>query len=167
MGALVSRRSLLLGGLAAGAAIAVAGVVHLPTAADGRHILGVAEVLVVTAVAETMFPPGPLGISGVEAGVVEEVDRIIGEDLPAVHAAGFRYLLRALEWGPLYSHGARFTQLQAEQRAEVLAIWGDPALLPRRIASDALKMVMAMAYFKHPRVLDAIGYRQDCRGGVA
>ncbi|HMV66265.1 MAG TPA: gluconate 2-dehydrogenase subunit 3 family protein [Myxococcota bacterium] len=167
MGQLVSRRSMLLGSLAAGAAVAVAGVVHLPAPGSGRRILGVAEVMIVAAVADTMFPAGPLGLSGVEAGVVEEVDRIVGDDLPPIHAAGFRYLLRALEWGPLYSHGARFTQLDAAQRIEVLTIWGDPGLLPRRIASDALKMVMAMAYFKNQRVLDAIGYRQACRGGVA
>jgi hypothetical protein len=167
MGQLISRRSLLLSGLGAGAAIAVAGVVHLPGPAPGRVVLGVAELSIVAAVAETMFPRGPLGISGVEAGVVEEVDRIVGEDLPALHAAAFRYMLRGLEWGPLYSHGRRFTQLEPEHRTEVLMIWGDPTLLPRRVASDALKMVMAMAYFKNPRVLDAMGYRQLCRAGVA
>jgi hypothetical protein len=30
-----------------------------------------------------------------------------------------------------------------------------------------LKMVLGMAYFKHPAVLDAMGYRQLCRGSVA
>lgn len=164
---MVSRRSFLVASFATAAAVAVAGVVHLPGAAPGRWVLSFAELATVAAVADALFPRGSMPLSGVEAGVVEEVDRIVGEDLQPVHAAGFRYLLRALEWGPLYSHGARFTQLSPAGRQEVLAIWSEPSVLPRRVASDALKMVMGMAYFKHPHVLDAMGYRQLCRGGNA
>jgi len=164
---LVSRRSFLGASVGVAAAIAVAGVVHLPGAAPGRWILSFAELATVAAVADALFPRGSMPLSGVEAGVVEEVDRIVGEDLEPIHAAGFRYLLRALEWGPIYSHGARFSQLSVADRDEVLAIWSEPSVLPRRIASDALKMVMGMAYFKNPRVLDAMGYRQLCRRGTA
>ena len=164
---LVSRRSFLGASVALGAAVAVAGVVYLPAAAPGRWVLSLAELATVAAVADTLFPCGSMPLSGVEAGVVEEVDRIVGEDLQPLHASGFRYLLRALEWGPIYSHGARFSQLPAVAREEVLAIWSEPSVLSRRVASDALKMVMGMAYFKNPRVLDAMGYRQLCRGGNA
>jgi len=167
MGALITRRSLLTGAVAVGAALSLAGVVHLPAAATGGRVLSELERTVVEHIAEVFFPGAPMPLSGVEAGVAEEVDRILAEVVPPLHATGFRYLLRGLEWGPLYSHGARFTQLGVRERAEVLEIWSDPGILPRRVAFDALRMVMGMAYFRHPEVREAMGYRMLCGGGVA
>lgn len=167
MGQMITRRGWLKGALAAGAALGVAGALHLPSAGQGLRLLSAHEAEVVAAVAATMFPGVHFPLDGVQAGCVAEVDRILGEVLPEVHAAGFRYLLRALEVGAVVSHGARFSSLSAEARREVLDIWGAPGVLPRRIASDALKMVMGMAYFAHPAVLDHMGYRATCRGSIA
>lgn len=119
---------------------------------------------VVTALAEVMFPGAPFPVSGVEAGVEAEVDRIVAEVIAPVQAAAFRYLLRLLEWGTMASRGQRFSALSPPERREVLAVWGQPASLPRRVASDALKAVMGMAYFSNPLVLDHMGYRSTCSG---
>lgn len=167
MAALITRRTLLGGGIAVGAAFSVAGVVHLPRAAAGSRLLSEHERDIVHAVADVMFPGAPMPLSGREAQVADEVDRFLAEVLPPLHAAGFRYLLRALEWGPVYSHGGRFSTLSVEARAEVLAICSDPGVLPRRMATDALKMVMGIAYFRHPQVMEAMDYRMTCRGAVA
>jgi hypothetical protein len=166
MAALVTRRALIGGGLAAGAALALAGGLRLPAASEGGRVLSLAERDVVAAVSSVMFP-GVVMPRGTDVGVVDEVDRILAEVIPAVHAMGFRYLLRGLEWGPLYSHGDRFSRLDIAQRTEVLQIWADPAVMPRRVASDALKMVMGMAYFRNPAVHEAMGYHMSCGGGVA
>lgn len=165
MGELVSRRALLKGGVAVGAALGVAAVVQLPSPGTGRLVLSAVEASIVAAVATTMFPGVRFPLDGVEAGVVEEVDRIL-TGLRPIHAMGFRYLIRALEWGAVASHGMRFTRLDPVARAEVLTAWMDPDPLPRRLASDSLKMVMAMAYFANPEVLRHIGYRATCGGGV-
>lgn len=168
MGAMVSRRALLRGGVAVGAAVALAGALHLPGPSEGARLLSAAERQIVAAVAEVMFPPmAPFPVDGRTAGLEDEVDRIVADCIPALHAAGFRYLLRALEWGAVASHGARFSRLGVADRAEILTIWSDPTVLPRRIAGDALKMVMGMAYFGDRRVLEAIGYRAECGGGLA
>lgn len=164
---LVSRRSLLRGTIAAAAALSLVGAVRLPAAVAGAHVLSARETRIVASVARVLFPAGAFPVDGVEAGVVEEVDRILGEDLPGMHAAAFRYMLRALEWGSLAGHGRPFSSLSPGQQHEVLSVWSEPGILPRRIAFDALKAVFAMAYFANPVVLDAMGYRAACGGVLA
>jgi hypothetical protein len=163
MSALVTRRTLLTGGVVAAAMAVVTGVgVRLPVAAAGRLALSAEELRVVRALAEVMFPSGHFPRSGVEVGVEEEVDRIVGDVIAPVQAAAFRYVLRALEWGTMASRGLRFSALPLAERREVLAVWAEPGPLPRRIASDAVKAVMGMAYFSDRSVLDHIGYRATC-----
>lgn len=171
---LVSRRDMLRRGFAVGALLAgagavsgVAGALVLDGATAGRMVLSAAEVAIVAAVARTMFPAGAMPLDGVEAGVVGEVDRLMAEYLAPVHAAGFRYLLRTLEWGTFAARGTRFSQLGDADRTEVLHAWASPGILPRRVASDALKMVMGMAYFRNPAVLSHVGYRAACGGVTA
>jgi hypothetical protein len=165
--ALVNRRSLLKGGLAVGAALAVASVASLPKAGAGFVALSVGEAAVVGAVAEAMFPGDPFPVDGIEADVVTVVDRFVATNLPAVHAEGFRLMLTTLEWGTLASRGARFSQLDRDTRTEVLRVWAEPGVLPRRVAMDALKAIMGMAYFSHPRVQARMGWRAECAGGLA
>ncbi len=59
----------------------------------------------------------------------------------------------------------RFSQASPAVRREVLTAWRTPTVLVRRVAADALMMVMGMAYFRHPEVQAAMGYRAAC-GGV-
>ncbi len=164
---LVHRRALLKGGLAVGAALALVGVAQLPASAPGRLALSERESEIVAAVAEVLFPGAPFPISGVDAGVVAEVDRIVDDCIPEVGATLFRYLLRALEWGTLAARGVRFSDLDLETRREVLEVWHQPNLLPRKIAWDAMRMILAMAYFSHPEVLAHMEWRATCGGGVA
>jgi hypothetical protein len=167
MGAMVSRRSLIIGAVSSAAAIATVGVARLDPPAVGRRVLSEEEAAIVAATALTMFPRGVFPVDGVEAGVVENVDLYLADHMPAVHAAGFRYLLQGLQWGPLYSHGARFTELSPAARTEVLQIWGEPSVLARRVALDALKAVFAAAWIRSPDVQRTMGWRASCGGGVA
>ena len=166
-GPTITRRTALLGALAIGAAGAVGATAYLPSAADGKEILSSSECEIVAAVAITLFPGGPFPVNGAEAGVVAEVDRIVAHSLTPASAAGFRYLLRTLQWGTVASRGSRFSDLDAATRTDVLQTWADPGVLPRRLASDAFKMVFGMAYFANAEVLDHIGYRPTCSAGLA
>lgn len=165
--ALIDRRTLLKGGLATGAALALVGAVQLPAAAPGLLALSEREAEIVAAVAEVLFPGAPFPVSGVEAGIVAKVDHIVADSIPEVGATLFRYLLRTLEWGTLAGRGVRFSDLDLAGRHEVLSVWHQPGVLPRKIAWDALRMILAMAYFSHPEVRAHMGWRAECGGGVA
>ena len=166
--ALGSRRRLLLWGLGAGVAVSAIGVGTMrgTMAADGLLVLSAEEATVLEAVAMVMFPGTHLALSAREANIIPAADRFVS-DLPEAHVAGFRVLLRGLEWGTLVSRGRRFTRLPAAEQREVFEVWSDPVLLPRRIAADAIKMIISTAYFSNPDVLKAIGWRATCGGSVA
>lgn len=157
--------AVVTGGLGAIAASAV--VIEFGVPAPGAKVLGARELDVLRSLAEVMFPAGTFPIDGVQAGVAEEVDRIVADVLEPVHAGGFRTLLHTLEWGTLASRGTRFTELPFDERAEVVRIWSDPTVFTRRIAGDALKVVLGMAYFAHPEVLRRIGWSLGCAAGGA
>ena len=139
--------------------------ITLGAPAKGAQVLTAPEFAVVDAVAEILFPGAPFPLSGIEAGVSSEVDRIIAEVLEPVHAAGFRYVLRTLEWGTLASRGHRFSALSVEDRTDVLSTWKGPDQMARRVAGDGLRVILGMAYFGHPEVLASMGWRATCGGG--
>jgi hypothetical protein len=163
----LTRRRVLLGG----AAVAVVGggllARRATVPAPGAKALSAVELACVGALAEVMFPGAPFPVNGLEAGVPAEVDRIVAELLQPVHAAGFRTLVQSLEWGTLASRGTRFSALPPADRADVLERWLSPDLFPRRIAADALKVVLGMAYFAHPDVLAHMGWRAECGNGAS
>lgn len=162
----ITRRRALLGGAAAGTALgaltATAVLIEVGVPAAGAEVLTARELAVVRALAEVMFPKGAFPIDGAQAGVAEEVDRLLAEVLDPLHASGFRTLLHTLEWGTLASRGSTFSALPAPERAEVLRIWSDPTVFARRVAGDAFKAVLGMAYFAHPEVLAHIGWSLGC-----
>lgn len=165
--ALITRRKLLQ--MSAGAAIATAaggGAVVLKAPAAGARILSAEEMATVVALTEVLFPREPMGISGIDAGVPAEVDRLAAEWLDDVRRPAFRYVLRGLEWGTYASRGRRFSALELEERRAVLDAWSDPTVLPRRLAAESLKVVFSMAYFRHPEVQAAMGYVRLCGGGI-
>jgi len=102
-------------------------------------------------------------LDGVQAGVVEEVDRLLADIVEEPAQSAFRYILRAMEWGTLASRGKRFSQLSPEERAEVLDVWSDPAVMPRRAGLDLLRTLFGMAYFSNRQVLDHMGWRTGCK----
>ncbi|MCO4747893.1 MAG: gluconate 2-dehydrogenase subunit 3 family protein [Proteobacteria bacterium] len=166
--ALITRRRLLQMGI--GAAVATAaggGAVVLKPAAQGAMVLSAEEMATVFAITEVLFPKEPMGVSGLEAGVPYEVDRLVSEWLDDTRRPAFRYVLRGLEWGTYASRGLRFSALSLEDRHEVLEAWADPTVLPRRLAADSLKVLFSTAYFRSPEVKKAMGYVRLCGGGAA
>lgn len=163
----VSRRA-LLGGVGVALAAAGGGTYGLlPGApAEGFRVLTPAEIRVLDAIADVFFPGVHFPISGSRAGCAAKVDAILDDVMEPLHANGFRYVLRALEWGTLASRGRYFTELDRVAQREVLETWAEPEVVPRRIAGESLKAVLGMAYFSHPDVQRAIGWRAGCGGAV-
>ncbi len=162
----MSRRKaiwLLTAGVGAGG---VAGFVWLRAAAPGFRVLASGELKTVQALLEAMFaeeagaPVDPL-----TCGALEEVDRLLAEDLPQDVVAPFRYLLHGLEAGTAVSRGRPFSSISVEERLDVLNVWSGNEPFPRRLALDSLKSVLGMAYWCQPEVLEAIGWSSPCSGG--
>jgi len=163
----LTRRRLLMGG--AGVAAAASGAVgafglSLGVPAAGFRVLARAEVATVRAAARAMFPGAPFPLDGVQARVAEAVDGILADTLDPLRAAGFRYVLRALEYGAIPGRGARFTDLPLAQQQQVLDTWAEPELFTRRIAGDSLRAILGMAYFAHPEILAHIEWDGACTG---
>lgn len=166
---LVSRRTLMLATAALGAVgVAGIGAATLPDPAPGALVLAASELALVEALAEAMFPPdNPLGVSGAGLGMPERVDELLGDTLDPMVQPVFRHVLAALDAGTLVSRGSRFVALPLADRIDVLSHWDDNDLFPRRAAFDALRLVMAMAYFYAPGVAASIGWRARCVVGAA
>jgi len=163
MNALISRRNLIRAGLLAGAAVGAGGLAWLREPTLGLRVLAPEEVRVIEAMGEVMFPEGnPVGPSWRDADVVLAVDDLLADTLWPPNVPAFRYLLRTLELGTLLSRGQRFTECPPGVRLAVLEIWDQEDPFPRRLLSTSLRSVMAMAYFNHPAVQAALGWRLGC-----
>lgn len=134
--------------------------------AAGFEVLTAREVRVVNAIADVFFPGVHFPVSGSEAQVAAGVDRVLADVMDPLHASGFRYVLRALEWGTLASRGRFFSDLPRVEQLEVLETWTEPDVVPRRIAGESMKAVLGMAYFAHPDVQAAMGWRAGCGGAT-
>ena len=161
-----SRRSAALAAL--GTAVLGAGVgglvLPLRGPADGMTILNSEELSVLHALCEVWFPPGVFPIDGVAAGVPERVDAVLVDILEEVQLVGFRYVLRTLQWSTIARWGRRFTELEVQERIIVIDRWSDADVVPRRAAVDAVKAVLAIPYFRHPVIVETIGWRTGCSG---
>ena len=167
--ATLSRRTMVFAALGA-TAVAAAGGYHalsFENPAPDLVFLSPAELLLLEALCEVWFPAGVFPIDGLEAGVPRAVDRVVEEILDDIPRAGFRYVLRVLEWGTVARWGRRFTELSVDERIVVLDRWSDADVVPRRAAVDAVKAVLAIPYFRHPSVVESIGWRIGCNGGDA
>ncbi len=159
----LTRRVFIAGGLAVSAASGGTVWGLAPgTPAPGARTLTAAEWAVVESVSLVFFPGVHFPLNGVEAGVPAEVDRLLADVIAPAQAHGFRVILRGLEWGTLASRGRYFTALNTDEQGEVLATWCSPDLMPRRIAGDALRVLLGMAYFAHPEIKAAIGWQLGC-----
>jgi len=168
--ATLSRRMMVFGTIGA-TALAAAGAagynaLTFERPAPEMVFLSRGELRLLEALCEVWFPAGVFPIDGLEAEVPTAVDGVLTEILDEVPRAGFRYVLRVLEWGTLARWGRRFTQLTVDERIVVLDRWSDADVVPRRAAVDAVKAVLAIPYFRHPTVVEAIGWRTGCHGGA-
>jgi hypothetical protein len=165
MGALISRRTVLISGVTAGSLMAVAGGLFVETRpAVGALVLSQAELDVVESAARVLFPPGFFAASGGDGETATEVDRLLADVIDPPAVVPFRAMLGALEWGTLVSRGTRFSLLSTEEAKHVLDIWASENPAPRRVAFDSLQAILGMAFLRRPRVIEAIGWRAGCFG---
>jgi hypothetical protein len=161
---MITRRYLLVAGgivLISTAGLFAWSLTFRPTA-PGYSILSEDEIRTVDAIAETLFPGTYFPLNGIEADVSGKVDKILEELMDPARRTGFRYILRAIEYGTIAGQKQRFSFLDTESRIEVLNTWGDPELPARRLSYDSIRAIFGMAYFSHPDVLNAIGWRMTC-----
>lgn len=163
MNALVSRRRLLTAGLCAAAAAGAAGLLgRLPSPGSGFAVLSAGEARIVEAVAAVLFPPGHFPVTGGDGGTAPAVDRYMQDFMDPAAVGPFRYLLRALNLGTLVSRGLPFFSLQADEAADVLAVWSSEDPAPRRLVQDSFRVVVGGAFLRRPEVLTALGWRLGC-----
>ena len=158
-----TRRQVLTIGSLTSVGVGLGGFLWLPEAAEGHEVLSEGELSVVEALGEVLFPEGnAIGLSGSDIGIESEVDRLMAETLDPKLVPPFRYLLRFIQYGTRAQTGKRFTSCSVEKRAELLAEWGRPGSKLRNGGIASLKSVLGMAFFNHPDVLSAIGWRSYC-----
>jgi len=163
-----TRRKVLIGGTLATGLLALGAGVYLPGPAAGRNVLSKGELAVVGALAAVMFPPGnALGVDASRAEVMKGVDALLGDTLDPGMARSFRYLLRGIEWGTVPLVGRRFSRCSLGKRQALMERWDRPGSWVGRVTGASVRAVLGMAYFNHPDVLDAVGWRVGCRLGAS
>jgi hypothetical protein len=164
MNALVSRRKVMIGGVAAGSVIIAGGAFQLGfRAAPGALVLSQFEINVVEQASRVLFPDGFFPSAGGDGDTAQAVDWLLAEVIDPPAVGPFRSMLAALEWGTLVSRGTRFSALSVSEAKDVLDIWSSENPAPRRVAFDSLQAVLGMAFLRRPEVLEAIGWRAGCK----
>ena len=159
---------MILGGIGLGGAVALGVLAMPPAPAEGMRVLGTEEKRVVAALGEALFPAGnAVGPSWEDIDLVAEVDRVLDRVLSKPAVLGFRYLLTALDWSAVLIAGKPLTACPVEERLELFEALDARESVLRRAAKDGLRGVLALAYFDHPQVWAAIGYRSRCTGEPA
>lgn len=175
----MDRRSFLKrAGLSAGAVALggtlwrVGGVWWDQPAAAGYRILSAREVIISDAIAEAIFP-GERGVlwpvpSASEVGATRFLDTLLVEMLDELTGNALRLLLHAIDEFAIGSGGSlrRFSSRGLEERITLLSAWDESWLSTRRGAFSALKVLYAMGYCEHPRVLEAMGISYSCQGVI-
>lgn len=119
------------------------------------------EAKVVTALAETIFPPGEQRhVSVQDARVVEYIDELLAEVEPRERAL-MRGMIMLFEVQSVVTNARRgpalFTRASHEDRTRTLEGWDKSNLYPRRTAFMALRSLLLWAYVDNPDVERAIG----------
>jgi hypothetical protein len=127
------------------------------------RVLRRAEVALLEAVSEAMFPPGGhIPASGLDADLPGFVDRWMSVSQPQTRLA-MHLLFFLIEHAtvifpaPGPQGRRRYSKLEYEQRVAVLEGWGESSLYPRRLVFVSLRSILAMGYFTHPPVLRQLG----------
>ena len=163
MAALVTRRSMLVAGLALGGAATVGAGLTLPRPAPGYRVLGAGELQIVEAIARVMFPAGHFPVYGGDGGTAPMVDEFLAVYTDPSAVTPFRFLLRSIQIGTLLSRGRPFTTLPVADAKEVLEVWASEDPFPRRLASDSFKVMLGAGFFRRPEVVAAIGWQAGCQ----
>ncbi len=118
------------------------------------------------AVATTVVPEA----ASLDADGWMELERIVEQALtsrPPRLQRQLVILIRAIEWLPLLRYGRRFTQLEGERRARVLAALQESPLLLLRRGFWGLRTLALMGYYARPGAAASIGYHADPQGWEA
>jgi len=118
------------------------------------------EARIITAVAETMFPPDQgLHVTPEQARVVEYLDELLAEVEPQERVL-MRCMIALFEVQSLVTNPRRpslFSRANAAIREKTLRGWEASNLYPRRVAFQALRSLMMWAYVDNPVVEQAMG----------
>lgn len=164
---LLSRRTLLKLGGAAGALLAAGGwayraVLWSAPPGPGLSVLSTEELGIADAIGEAFFPGPPQSpLAAREVGLGRFIDRYLSE-LYEDQRDLFRLVLRLLEAAPAFGSGRGFSRLAVPARQEVLAAWSRSRLLYKRVAYQSLRFAFSMGYFEDGRVRQALGLRFGC-----
>lgn len=164
----ISRRSLLKRGLFGGLILGMGGVFAYQQSgyelgketATTLKILGVKEFLVLQAIAARILASDEDGPPEArEVGVVEWIDGYLDRQSPWVQK-DFLMLLNAIEHsGPIMDFQfSRFTRMSTTQQDKVLGNWARSRLSLRKQGFSALKGLCVMAYYRHRKTWDLLGY---------
>lgn len=166
---LVGRRNFLRGGLAAGVLLAGGSLVYRgffrhPPPAPGMLTLAAAERDTLSAMAEVYFPGGDDMPSWKDVDVVGFTDRYIAEMAPRLRDLT-KLLIRTIDLMavPGTRELSRFSKLSFAAREEVLDAWEVSKISPRRLGFLSLKLALAMGYFEHDTVRQAMGWYMPCQ----
>ena len=171
----MNRRDFLKAAGIGGAAVALGSLAYRvgfwwdQPAGSSYGVLSELEGKITAGIADALFP-GDVGNpplpNGVEAGVVEEFDRFLGE-IPDKPADMLRVVLHAIDDMAIASDLSftRFHNRSREERTEIVRAWDHSDILVRRAAFRGVKFTLASSYCDHPDVLQAMGIQYTC-GGV-
>jgi hypothetical protein len=123
-------------------------------------ILNAKEFLVLESVAERIMSGDQAGVpSARELKVAQWIDGYLSRQ-PRWVQKDFVLLLNALEHsGPALNFVfSRFTRMTAQQQDAVLDSWSRSRLSLRKQGFGAVKGLCVMAYYRHPRSWDVLGY---------
>jgi hypothetical protein len=133
-----------------------------PPRLPSTRVLSAKEQAIVAACADALFPPGgPIPLSGIEAGVVEYMERYIAR-APRATRALIRLLFHFVEHGPwLFGpRRARFTRLAPEERCAALDRMARSPIYFRRVTFLSLRTMLSMGYLANEDVARSIGIKR-------
>ncbi|MBI4209337.1 MAG: gluconate 2-dehydrogenase subunit 3 family protein [Deltaproteobacteria bacterium] len=126
------------------------------------EVLSPTQYRTMEAFAERFFPKeSPIGISAREVHVTQGVDRA-AKRLPALKRWMIGAALWLFETLPRLTYGKRFTHLSSEQQLEYMKNWEASTWSLKRGGFLMMKGVVCLAYYRHPKVRERIGFYRTC-----
>ena len=155
-----SRRNFIVGSVALTTLGTIA--LQLPSPSRDTQVISTAEQKIVTTIAQAMFPIGFFSVSGGDTVITQRFDTILVEHLDPLQRRGIRYLLRLLNIQSYAQHQQGIAQLKTAHVTALLQGWDKAHSGAQAMAMEALKALLAMAYFAEPSVLSELGWTLGC-----
>lgn len=121
-------------------------------------MIGSREGTIIDLLGEALWPEdNAIGVPWVGANAV---DVVLADILLPASVIPFRYSLFGLDYAARVS-GTSLHSMDVDERLALLGQWSEGSL-PQRLSHDGVKAVLGLAYFNHPRVLEAVGFDLRC-----